>query len=249
MIDELLLLSGNDIPFIAAGITIHAPTLKEIGLIGEEAFFTGCELLNFSKDILTEEDKINLEEHTNFDIFIAILRERNAVMQKNRNCIELVLALLFPEYSIDITSTAIELTKEDKVYKIDNSNFENFKEILTKMFPIHEDSNENNQNYNPGGELAKSIADKLKKRHQKLAELKNTDNIEIISRYISILSVGECKDMNVLLQYNLYQLFDEFKRFQLKMNYDIYIQAKMAGAKDLKEVEDWMESLHSKKKK
>ena len=55
--------------------------------------------------------------------------------------------------------------------------------------------------------------------------------------------------MNVLLQYNLYQLFDEFKRFQLKMNYDIYIQAKMAGAKDLKEVEDWMESLHSKKKK
>jgi hypothetical protein len=30
------------------------------------------------------------------------------------------------------------------------------------------------------------------------------------------------------------------------MNYDIYLQAKMAGAKDLKEVEDWMKDIHSK---
>jgi hypothetical protein len=29
------------------------------------------------------------------------------------------------------------------------------------------------------------------------------------------------------------------------MSYDIYIQAKMAGAKDLKEVEDWMKDIHS----
>ena len=44
--------------------------------------------------------------------------------------------------------------------------------------------------------------------------------------------------MNSLLGYSVYQLFDEFERFKLKMSYDIYFQAKMAGAKDLKEVED-----------
>lgn len=33
-LDELLLLSGNDIPFIEAQITIHQPTLKEIAYIG-----------------------------------------------------------------------------------------------------------------------------------------------------------------------------------------------------------------------
>ena len=49
--DELLLLSGNDIPFPEARITIHQPKLREIAFIGEEAFFTGCELLNFSKDM------------------------------------------------------------------------------------------------------------------------------------------------------------------------------------------------------
>ena len=51
MIGELLLLSGNDIPFPEAKVTIHQPTLKEIAYIGEEAFFLGCGFLNFSKKI------------------------------------------------------------------------------------------------------------------------------------------------------------------------------------------------------
>ena len=34
MLDELLLLSGNDIPFYKANISIHQPRLKEIGYIG-----------------------------------------------------------------------------------------------------------------------------------------------------------------------------------------------------------------------
>ena len=38
MLDSLLLLSGNDIPFLEAQIVIHQPTIKEIAYIGEEAF-------------------------------------------------------------------------------------------------------------------------------------------------------------------------------------------------------------------
>ena len=49
MINYLLLLSGNDIPFIDAQISIHQPKIKEIAFIGEESFYTGCEYLNFSK--------------------------------------------------------------------------------------------------------------------------------------------------------------------------------------------------------
>ena len=46
MLDSLLLLSGNDIPFIEANLTIHNPTLKEIGYVGEENFLNGYQLLN-----------------------------------------------------------------------------------------------------------------------------------------------------------------------------------------------------------
>lgn len=243
MDNELLLLSGNDIPFIEAQVTIHQPTIKEIAYIGEEAFFTGCELINFSKNILPEQDKVNLEDKTNFDILIAILRERNAVMQRNRNCVEMVLALIFPWYTINITSDAIVLEKEEERHLINNDNFETFKTIFNMMFSFSKDES---RDYNPSGEVAKRIAEKLKQRHQKLAELKEgKKKIDILSRYVSILAVGEHKDMNSLLNLSVYQLFDEFERFKLKMSYDICFQAKMAGAKDLKEVEDWMKDIHS----
>ena len=50
--------------------------------------------------------------------------------------------------------------------------------------------------------------------------------------------------MNSLANYSVYQLFDEFERFNLKQASDIYIQAKMAGAQDLKEVKNWMSDLN-----
>ena len=51
--NELLLLSGNDIPFYGGHITIHPPTIKEIGMIGEEEFHIGARFLLFSKDNLS----------------------------------------------------------------------------------------------------------------------------------------------------------------------------------------------------
>lgn len=243
MTNDLLLLSGNDIPFVEAQIAIHQPTVKEIAYVGEEYFFTGCELLNFSKNILSEEDKMNLEDKTNFDILIAILKEQNPVMQKNRNCVEMVLALIFPLYSIRILRDSIELSREgEEAHYINNKNFEIFKNIVNNMFSFKKDET---LDFNPSGDMAKRIAEKLKKRHKKLSENQPEKKIDIISRYVSILAVGQKKDINSLLNYTVYQLFDEFKRYELKVGYDIYLQAKMAGAKDLKEVDDWMQDIHS----
>ena len=244
MENELLLLSGNDIPFAGAGVVLHQPSLKEIAYLGEEVFFTGCEFLNFSKDMLTEEDKSHLETYSNFDILMSIMKEKNATVLKNKLCIEMVLGLIFPTYQIEIKSEYISLVKDEQEYKIDNNNFEDFKDILVSMFRL---TKRDKSEYQPMGEMAKKIADKLKKRHQKLAESKENKKIAILSRYISILATGQKKDINTLLQYTVYQLFDEFSRFQLKMSYDIYVQAKMAGAKDMKDPEDWMKDLYEEK--
>ena len=67
MLNDLLLLSGNDIPFPEAQIVIHNPKIKEIALIGEEDFYGGCGVLNFSKENLTEEDRINLANINDFE--------------------------------------------------------------------------------------------------------------------------------------------------------------------------------------
>ena len=58
MLNTLLLLSGNDIPFIQAQISIHQPTIKEIGYIGEEEFHVGSRFLLFNKDNLDLADVV-----------------------------------------------------------------------------------------------------------------------------------------------------------------------------------------------
>lgn len=246
MLNDLLLLSGNDIPFVAAQVNIHQPTIKEIAYIGEEAFFTGCQLLNFSKDILNEEDKSNLEQLSNFEVLMSIINDKNAAIKKQKVCLVMVLTLIFPTYQVKLSQNEILFLQDNQVVgKLTKDNFEEFKEIISTMFCLKSCGGEDD--YNPSGEFAKKIAEKLKERQRRLAEQKGSSagKIAIFSRYISILSVGEQKDMNSLLQYTVYQLFDEFQRYEMKVGFDYYIQAKMAGAKDLKEVDDWMKDIHS----
>lgn len=247
MKNELLLLSGADIPFIEGTATIHQPTIYEISLLGEEVLFTGCELLKFSKDILNPEDKTRLFNQTDFNILMSIMNDKSGSMIFNISCAKQVLDLIFPLYTVTIVPTAILLLDRNDKFticgQINDINFLAFKDIIIQMFCLKQTSS--SQEYNVQGELAKQIAEKFRRRKQQLAELSTKPNkIAIFSRYISILTVGEHKDMNDFMQYTVYQLFDEFQRFQLKMSYDIYFQARMAGAKDMKEPEDWMKDIH-----
>lgn len=246
MINDLLLLSGNDIPFIEAQVNIHQPTIKEIAYIGEESFFIGCELLNFSKDVLDREDRINLENKTNFEVLMSIMKDKNIAAQKSKTCAIMVLMLMFPDYQIHIRKDCISLNKEgEEEHLINNKNFESFKKILVSMFCLKV-GDANNPTYNPENEMAKRIAEKLQKGRAKVAELNGEGKkISVLGRYISILTIGQHKDLNSLMQYTVYQLYDEFQRFELKQNYDIYFSAKLAGAKDLDEVDNWMKDIHS----
>jgi hypothetical protein len=104
--------------------------------------------------------------------------------------------------------------------------------------------------------MSKRIAEKFKQRHQQLLKLKNDIleangdklDINILGRYASILAVGSGKNLNDLMKYTVYQLYDEFQRFQLKVQWDAYVQARMAGAKDLEEVDNWMIDLRTQGK-
>ena len=40
------------------------------------------------------------------------------------------------------------------------------------------------------------------------------------------------------------RIMDEFKRFQKKEAYDMNIKARLAGATDLDEVDNWMENIN-----
>lgn len=156
----------------------------------------------------------------------------------------MVLMLLFPEYEITFTKKAIILKKENEESSLNSNNFEEFQDILKQMFSFG-DTNGVPQDFNPDGPMAARIAEKLKKRHQVLAEKNPNDNFDIIGRYVSVISTGLSIDINSVMNYTIYQLFDQIKRYELKTSYDLYVKGKFAGAQDTKEPEDWMKSVHS----
>lgn len=240
--NELLLLSGSDIPFPQGLLVIHPPTLKEISFIGEENLFTGASILNFSKDILDNAEE--LKQYSDFNIFLAFLKDKST-NPSSKISVNMVLGLLFPDYSITLEQDGIYLTKEGQSSPsfINNDNFEQFKEIIVEIFCIKRILD--NKDYNPSGVLSQQIADQIKKGKQKIQQNRNEkQKISILSRYASILAVGLKKDLNSLMNYTVYQILDEYERFVLKEAYDIYIKAKMAGADKLEEVDNWQKDLY-----
>ena len=243
MVNDLMLLSGIDIPFPQAQIAIHQPTIKEIGLIGEESFYSGCGALNFSKNSLSSEDRIALKDFTDFEILMSMINNKSFNTQQTRIDILMILTLLFPDYQIKISQQEINLIKEGESHLINSGNFEEFKKILTAMFCLKGKGSETE--YNPSGDKAREIIEKLNKRKQKLAEQNGDQKVSVLNRFASILAIGQKQDLNEILDYTVYQLFDQFDRFTLKEQFDIHLKAQLAGARDLGEIEDWKKDLHS----
>lgn len=242
MNNELILLSKNDIPFVEAQVNIHQPTIREISLISEESFQIGIRFLNFSIDSLPNEDKVSLMNKSDFEVFMSIMNSDEKAQYKVSAL--LVLALLFPEHTIKFTEQEIILAGPNGLARINKDNYGVFKDIIATMFCLNEDSAGQGEDYNPADAFAAKIADKLKKGRANKGTQKDISKVSIYSRYVSILAVGLQKDMNSLVNYTVYQLKDEFKRFQLKQDFDIYLEAKLAGAKDLEEVDNWMDDIH-----
>ena len=245
--NNLALLTGADIPFEEGKLLIHQPTLKEIAIIGEDDFFIGCGLLTISKNILNSQDKIDLDKINDFNIFMSIINGTMGIdknLQKNIDCACNVLYLLFP--TLDIKAEKDKLIIGEGY--IDKTNFSKFKNILKTIFNLSFKDSEVQKDYKPATNKAQQIAEKLKKRHQDLIARSgvaaNGKEVRIFGRYMSIISVYNGISFKDLEQYTVFQLYDIFKRVQLKIAYDMAMRAKLAGAKDVKNPDDWMKDIY-----
>lgn len=242
-IDDLALHTGIDIPFLSARITIHNPKIKEIAYIGEENFYMGIHFLCFDRNKISAEDNLNLDKMSDFEIFMNMINDSHLAIYKTN--VLMVLALLFPQHKIKIDKNQIILQLGD-ISSINDLNYEEFKSILQKIFCLNTNADGKDSSYNPADGLAKKIAEKIQKGKARREKTKGgKEHGSIYGQYISILSVGLQKSKRELSEYTVYQLRDELVRFQLKEAFDMNIKARLAGAKDVEEADNWMKDIHS----
>lgn len=232
---------GLDLPFPPLGLTIHQPTIKEIGYIGEKDFFVGMQCLCINKNMFLQ-DKEVLSNTNNFQIFMTVISQEETRDKKNATI--QVLSLLFPGYKVAFTPKSLILNKDTQLVTIDENNFESIQDIFnlifcTKTGPMDQ------QNFNPANDKAREIAQKLMRGRERVAAQNGTANASIFSQYISMLTVGlQSMSLQDLTNLTMFQLYDLVERYSLYMNWDIDIRSRLAGGKPDKPPDNWMKNIH-----
>ena len=237
----LSLMTGVDIPIPECQIIIHQPTIKEISLLGEKAFFAGAQTLCVNKNMYQGEGKEQLENISNFQLFISLINEPKIAEQKLY--VQQVLSLLMPDYKIIFTPRAIMLNLDTENFIIDESNFDAFQDICKQVFCLNRNGQEE---YNPANKKAKEIADKIMRGRAKVAAMKAAEgqHSSALTQYISVLCVGLKYTVETVVNMTLFQLYDLIERNSMFLKWDTDIKSIMAGAKMEKGPDDWMKSIH-----
>lgn len=250
-IDSLTLISGIDVPIPEIGVNIHQPTIREIAYIGEKSFYEAAQTIIIQKEDfinglenITQEDKIALSQMSNFEIFLKLV-EANPLSNTK---VQMLLSLLFPDFNSSIEERFIFLVnpKEQKNILINDSNFEILQEVITTILCLQ--SGNTKEEFNPQGDRAREIAEKIKRGRERAARLKGEKRQQsnFLSKYISGLGIGtNTLNIHNVLDLTLYQLLNQLERYGLYTQYNISIQAKMAGAKDVEDV-DWLKDIENK---
>lgn len=238
---KLALMTGVDIPIPELQATLHQPTIKEISFIGEKSFLTGIQCLSIQKTMLTQDENL-LATTSNFQVFMTIMSEK--MTQDKKQDVLAVLSLLFPGYMIFFTPRAISMNCDKGNVIIDEGNFENFQQIISKVFCLSKgDAN----SFNPQNKKAKEIADKLMKARQRVAAQKAAEQGDgsVFAQYISTLTVGlGSMSLQDCINLTMYQMYDLVERYSLYINWDIDLKSRLAGAKPDKPVDNWMKQIH-----
>ncbi len=238
---RLSLMCGTPIAVPECQLTVHQPQIQEIAFIGEQDFFVGAQCLCLNKTMFIE-DKEVLSTTNNFQIFMMIMKEKEAKDKKDATM--KVLRLLFPDYKVLLTPAAIAFNKDDNSIVIDENNFEILQEVLKLIF-CSSSGPMDQQAFNPGDKKAQEIAQKLMRGRQRIAAEKASSVGSIFSQYLSVLSVGLHTTPTELQKLTMFQLYDLIERYSLYLSWDVDIKSRLAGANPGKEVDNWMKNIHN----
>lgn len=238
---RLALMCGTDIPVPECQLTIHQPRIKEIALIGEEDFFSGIQCLCLNKTMFVQDESL-LETTNNFQIFMTVMSEKEAIDKKV--AVQQVCTLLFPSMKVTFTPRSMILMGDGRTVTLDENNFEHLQAAISSICCLKTGPMDQ-QSFNPANEQAKKIADKLMRGRQRVAAQKGEAQASLFSQYLSTITVGiHSMSLQDAMDLTMFQLYDLVERYMLYLNWDMDIRSRLAGAKPDSQPENWMKNIH-----
>lgn len=220
-------LSGLPIEVKGCNIAITQPRMRDVCAFGEEDFLLTVSLFVNDKELISRASQGNpqLKRYDDFQILLVVLGQEKEMMRRVQD----LFSLIFPNYYIQFSAGCIDFRIEEGgriVGRIDPRGYPEFKRTLRELFLPSNMEDSDDSEFHPVNDKAAEIAKKLAQAREKRAKMKRDQKggkrDSLFAIYLSSLSIGLQMDVNVLLGYTPFQLYDAFLRFSSKMAYDLY---------------------------
>ena len=196
------------------------------------------------KEVLQIKDENVSEFQTFLGLMVIDTDAFGLTVEKKEKFLNFIKAC-FKDYEMVINQEQFIFKKENEFVILDNTNFNEFKKILSQMYDVPELFKSQSTEYNPASARAARIAATLKKDNQKRAEINKTTNKKgIIENYVEILSIVlKIPPSTLCKELTLYTLFGLHRRFLMKTNWDLDIDCRLAGGSPKESPDNWLSLL------
>jgi hypothetical protein len=252
---QLNLLEGNPIE-TSNGLKIHKISFSEINKkIGYTKYNSIINLICLSAEDAEIYSDNQISDAFTFLIEYSIqslIKKQNDTLSDNSYFIDDFLTLL----QTLLNDTVIPDFKKSVFYvgtsglTLNQNNFGDFQSII-KIRNCLENIEEEKDN--PENDRVRALLEKRKKARDKLNKVKSAHNNEdeeplTIADLISIYAEAEHMKLQDVFQYDVFQLNNQFNRMKIFKDYNINIQALLAGAKsDDINIQHWLSKIKTTK--
>lgn len=257
-ISDLILITGLDIELKNPSVRIHQPKLSEIALIGEDNFFRSMNIFYIKPEPLIEfiqslgtindsEKEMWLESATPYDNLLFLIQTSLMGEEDKTQVTDLVkiaFKLMIPTHTFVYNEEAntMLLMADNKSHSIvvDGDLFLRLRNIAEQIFLLSKFFGE--QDVKKLSPAAQKIADKMAASEKKIKRVNGEEDSEN-SQFARILSIMGVKyELDYLSNLTIYQLYNQFERYNLFLNYNQGVQASLAGASNV-ELVDWYKKI------
>lgn len=239
---EMKMLAGKPIE-IYPNLKIHKVSFSDVSDIGYFKYSNIIRILCMDDDALKTELKVD-----DADVYKYIVSLATYAVEYKDNDRVMFLSDLINVFKYIFRENVLFNYQERNFCVGENGvlyrgNFEDFKRIIKIRNCLE---NIESDSENPANEMAKQLLEKRKKAREKLSKAKqSSEGGELtLLDLIGIYAEAEHMKLEDVFEYDMFQFNNQFNRMKIFRDYDINIQALLAGAKsDDINLKHWMSKL------
>lgn len=212
-------------PIYVGNVPIYSVSFRKITETPMSVYFNVLGMLAIDRDDIKERFGGNQKIKTVVDVFhVMQITSPELFAQYNK-----VFTLIFGE---PIKEFIRDAAMFESGFLIDGDNIADIVTVIRMRNGLYSENGDDSFTENPANENVRILLERRKKMRKKVASMKKNDDADMqYSDLFSIYASISGLSLQQIAEYDLYQLSNQLRRYQMHEQFDIQLQSMMHGAK------------------